>query len=240
MNVIAVVAQKGGTGKSLVSANMAVAASREGRKTLIADCDPQGSLLDWSRSRLSPTPPVIGVKARAAHPTRFAAESAGVELLVIDTRSSSLEDSIDAAKAADLTLVVVRPTAVDLRAIAMTVKALKPLGLRAAFVLNQAPVQRATQEPAIVNEAVELLLEYGLPIVPVGLRQRQIYQSSFARGLSVQEADPDCRAAAEMSELWRYVSGRLHPQASIVPRPDPAPLFTRAMSDPDSKVIVPA
>jgi len=232
MNVVAVVAQKGGTGKSLVSANMAVAACREGRKTLVVDCDPQGSLLDWARSRLSPTPPVIGVKASAAHPTRYAAENAGVDLLIIDTRSSSLEDSIDAAKAADLTLVVVRPTAVDLRAIAMTVKALKPLRLPAAFVLNQAPVQRARQEPAIVAEAVDLLLDYGLPIAPVALRQRQIYQTSFARGLSVQEMDADCRATEEMNELWRYVTSRLAPPQPRAPRPTPAPFFTRAVSPP--------
>ena len=228
MHVIAVVAQKGGTGKSLVSANMAVAASREGRKTLIADCDPQGSLLDWSKSRLSPTPPVIGVKASASRPTRYAAENAGVDLLIIDTRSSSLEDSIDAAKAADLTLVVVRPTAVDLRAISMTVKALKPLGLQAAFVLNQAPVQRANHEPAIVAEAIDLLIEYGLPIAPVGLRQRQAYQTSFARGLSVQELDGACRAAEEMDELWRYVAGRLPPPRLVAARPSPAPFFQRA------------
>jgi len=228
MHVIAVVAQKGGTGKSLVSANMAVAASREGRKTLIADCDPQGSLLDWARSRLSPTPPVIGVKASAARPTRFAAENAGVDLLVIDTRSSSLEDSIDAAKAADLTLVVVRPTAVDLRAIAMTVKALKPLGLQAAFVLNQAPVQRAHHEPAIVAEAIDLLIEYGLPIAPLALRQRLAYQTSFAQGLSVQEMDAGCRAAEEMDELWRYVAGRLPAPRTLAPRPSPAPYFIRA------------
>jgi len=214
MNVIAVVAQKGGTGKSLVSANMAVAASRDGRKTLVADCDPQGSLLDWSRTRLSPTPPVIAVKASAARPTRFAAENAGVDLLVIDT------------------LVVVRPTAVDLRAIAMTVKALKPLGLPAAFVLNQAPVQRSHQEPAIVGEAVELLLDYGLPIAPIALRQRQIYQTSFAHGLSVQEMDAACRAAEEMNELWRYVSSRLRSPRPFVPRPAPAPFFIRASPPP--------
>ncbi len=228
MNVIAVVAQKGGTGKSLVSANMAVAASREGRKTLVADCDPQGSLLDWSRSRLAPTPSVIGVKASASLTTRFAAENAGVELLVIDTRSSSLEDSIDAAKAADLTLVVVRPTAVDLRAIAMTVKALKPLGLPAAFVLNQAPVQRAHHEPAIVSEAVDLLIAYGLPIAPVALRQRQVCQTAFAQGLAVQEMDADCRAAEEMEQLWAYVSGRLPAPPPVITRPAPAPFFRRA------------
>jgi len=232
MNVIAVVAQKGGTGKSLVSANMAVAAARDGRKVLVADADPQLSMVDWKKTRLSPAPSVIPIKASALHPTRFAAENAGVDMLIIDTRSSALEDSIEAAKAAHLTLVVVRPTAVDLRAIAMTVKALKPLGLPAAFVLNQAPAQRSAQEPAIVNEAIDLLLDYGLPIAPVGLRQRLIYQTSFARGLSVAEADPTSRAAEEMAELWAYVSSRLPPPPKLTPRLSPAPWFIRADQQP--------
>ena len=64
----------------------------------------------------------------------------------------------------------------------MTVKALKPLILPAAFVLNQAPVQRAHHEPAIVAEAIDLLIEYGLPIAPVGLRQKALaYQTSYLR-----------------------------------------------------------
>ena len=233
MNVIAVVAQKGGTGKSLVSANMAVAAAREGRKTLVADSDPQGSMVDWAKSRLSPAPSVIAIKSGALHPTRFAAENAGVDMLILDTRSSSLEDSIEAAKAAHLTLVVVRPTAVDLRAIAMTVKALKPLGLPAAFVLNQAPAQRTSREPAIVAEAIDLLLDYGLPIVPVGLRQRIVYQTSFARGLSAAEAEPDSRAAEEMAELWAYVKTRLPAAPVAALRPSPAPWFIRADDQPN-------
>jgi chromosome partitioning protein len=233
MNVIAVVAQKGGTGKSLVSANMAVAAAREGLKVLVADSDPQLSMMDWKKSRLSPTPSVIPIKAGALHPTRFAAENAGVELLIIDTRSSALQDSIEAAKAAHLTLVVVRPTAVDMRAIAMTVKALKPLGLPAAFVLNQAPAQRAANEPAIVKEAIDLLIDYGLPIAPVGLRQRIVYQTSFARGLSVSEAEPNSRAAEEMAELWSYVSSRLPPRPKLPPRLSPAPWLVRADQQPN-------
>jgi chromosome partitioning protein len=232
MKVIAVVAQKGGTGKSLVSANMAVSAAREGHKVLVADADPQQSMVDWKKTRLSPAPSVIAIKPGALHPTRFAAENAGIGIMIIDTRSSALEDSIDAAKAAHLTLVVVRPTAVDLRAIAMTVKALKPLGLPAAFVLNQAPAQHSAQEPAIVNEAIDLLLDYGLPIAPVGLRQRLIYQTSFARGLSAAEAEPQSRAAEEMAELWAYVTARLASPAKPELRPSPAPWFIRAEQHP--------
>jgi chromosome partitioning protein len=209
MNIIAVVAQKGGTGKSTVVANLAVAAHLAGRRTIVVDTDPQRCIIDWSRARAASEPTVIYGKAAAIHPMRFAAERAGLDLMLIDTRASSIEDSLDAAKAAQLTLLVVRPSPLDLRAIRKTVEALKPLGRPAAFVLNQAPSRRVDREPAIVGAAVELLLGYGLPLAPVALRSRGVYQTAFAQGLSPQETEPDGRAAAELKALWAHVSERL-------------------------------
>ena len=209
MNIIAVVAQKGGTGKSTVIANLAVAAHLAGRRTIVVDTDPQRCIIDWSRARAASEPTVIYGKAAAIHPMRFAAERAGLDLMLIDTRASSIEDSLDAAKAAQLTLLVVRPSPLDLRAIRKTVEALKPLGRPATFVLNQAPSRRVDREPAIVGAAVELLLGYGLPLAPVALRSRSVYQTAFAQGLSPQETEPDGRAAAELKSLWAHVSERL-------------------------------
>jgi chromosome partitioning protein len=226
MKIIAVVAQKGGTGKSTVTANLAVAAQLEGRKTLIADADPQGSLVEWARTREAKTPLVVPVKASALHPTRYAVERSGLDMMFIDTRCSALDDSLEAAKVAHLTLIVVRPTAIDLRAIAQTVEDLKPLGRPTVFVLNQAPSQRVGREPLIVAEAIDLLIGYGLPIAPVGLRNRQIYQSAFASGLGVQEADPLSRAAEEIDALWSYVNARLPSlEAPERRRAAPVPLF---------------
>ena len=226
MKIIAVVAQKGGTGKSTVTANLAVAAQLGGRKTLIADADPQGSLVDWAKTRQAKSPLVVPVKASAIHPTRYAVERSGLDLMFIDTRCSALEDSLEAAKAAHLTLIVVRPTAVDLRAIAKTVEDLKPLGRPTAFVINQAPCQRVGREPVMVAEAIDLLIGYGLPVAPVGLRNRLVYQVAFARGLGVQEADPTSRAADEIGALWSYVDGRLPLlEAPERRRAAPVPMF---------------
>jgi chromosome partitioning protein len=217
MNIIAVVAQKGGTGKSTVIANLAVAAHLSGRRTIVVDTDPQGCIVNWSRARQAAEPTVIYGKAAAIHPMRFAAERAGLDLMLIDTRASSIEDSLDAAKAAQLTLVVVRPTAIDLHAIRKTIEALKPLGRPAAFVLNQAPSRRVDREPAIVGAAVELLLDYGLALAPVALRSRGIYQTAFAQGLSPQELDPEGLAAGELRALWEHVSERLAWACASIP-----------------------
>jgi chromosome partitioning protein len=217
MNIVAVIAQKGGTGKSTVAANLAVSASLAGLRTLAVDTDPQGSLVDWKRARGMSEPAVLSGKPSAIHPLRFAAERSGVDLMVVDTRASALDNSLEAAKAAHLTLVVVRPTAVDIRAIASTVEALKPLGRPAAFVINQAPAQRAGREPVIVGEAARMLVAYGLPIAPVALRGRAIYQAAFAVGRSPEEIDSGERAAHELDALWSYVRERLERPVAAPP-----------------------
>ena len=211
MRTIAVIAQKGGTGKTTISCNLAASAHNAGLRVMIADMDPQGSATDWARSRQIDGPSALPLKLGSLFPAQYTAENAGVDLMIIDTRASAPADVVAAAKAADLCLVVVRPTVIDLRAIASTVEVLKPLQRPAAFVVNQAPCQRLSKDPVMVLEAIELLAGYGMAVAPVGIRSRLIYQTAFTRGLSPREAEPDSLAAEEFDRLWSYASGRLWP-----------------------------
>jgi len=236
MKIVAVVAQKGGTGKSTIASNLAVAAALSGRKTLVIDADPQGSLVDWKRTRGGCEPAVLPGKSSAIHPMRFAAERSGVERLFIDTRASALDHSLEAAKVADMTLIVVRPSPVDLHAITATVDALRPLHRPAAFVLNQAPSARLGREQTAVLSAVERLLTFGLPIAPFGLRERAGYQLAFGQGRSPLEIEPDGAAARELNGLCAYLEERLEmssrapASARFIPRPAPLMAAPQALA----------
>ena len=58
-------------------------------------------------------------------------------------------------------------------------------------------------------EAVETLKAMGLPVAPVGLRSRAIYQQAVARGLTAQEAQTSSAAAREIGLLWEHLDASL-------------------------------
>src|SRR4051794_38207727 len=126
MKVISMVTQKGGSGKSTLARHLAVAAHLSGLRTVVMDCDMQGSLRDWSEKRCDPEvgnraePTVIvelspnprHIEARVAEQ-----QAAGVELLVLDTPGGlQTPTPFIAAGLSDLVVVPIRPTGDDMDA----------------------------------------------------------------------------------------------------------------------------
>ena len=51
MKTVAILSQKGGTGKTTIATNLCVAAEREGHTTALIDLDPQASATRWGDYR---------------------------------------------------------------------------------------------------------------------------------------------------------------------------------------------
>ena len=71
MKVLAVVSQKGGVGKTTLSTALAVEATRDGKKTVMFDLDPQASASFWKDTRKDESLAITAIPAaRLAHVSR--------------------------------------------------------------------------------------------------------------------------------------------------------------------------
>jgi chromosome partitioning protein len=125
MRVISFVTQKGGTGKSTLAVNLAVAAEATGEKVCLIDLDPQGTAASWYETRSAETPAVLDHnQAGSLSDTLSRLETAGFTLAVIDTPGVDSHATRGAMRTADLCLIPVRPSEADVKATMPTLKAL--------------------------------------------------------------------------------------------------------------------
>jgi chromosome partitioning protein len=227
MRTLSILSRKGGTGKTTVSIHMAALAAQAGLSTVLSDLDPQGSSLEWARTRareaIAGGPRVIESKVGTLFTQRLAAAREGTDLMVIDTRPSTDLECAEAIRWADLCLITVRPSYFDLKAIVRTAELVKQLGKPALFVINQAPSQRMGSETRAVLETYEALIANEIPVAPIGLRYRTAYQAAIRKGMVVNEFTPGSNADAEMQSLWALVQARVWPETADRISPGSAP-----------------
>jgi len=207
MKSIALLAQKGGAGKTTLAIHLAVLAGNEGKRVVLIDCDPQKSAGDWWRARAADAPVLVETPAAQLPAVLKAAAADGYDLALIDTAPHANADATAAARAADLALIPCRPSILDLRAIGATVDLVRAVGRPAAIVLNSAPASRGYGDAGIAAEARRGLLAYGLPVAPVAITQRAALSHALIDGRAVTEFEPTGKAAGELRALWRWIDG---------------------------------
>ena len=220
MRTIAVIALKGGSGKTTVATHLALAAHLRGMDALVADVDPQRSSSEVFKARVGEGPRVVTVSGSNLMAAQLAAVGTGMDVMVIDTAAGAVEDVGQAIVLADLSLLVVRPTLLDLAATVRTVDVVRRLRKAAMVVVNQAPVPRGGIEAPVVRRALRALEFMRLPIVPTILRSRSIYQTALETGRSAEEGF-DAIAAEEVAQLWAFIERFLFNQRDQSTGTDP-------------------
>lgn len=202
MKTVALIAQKGGVGKTTLAVNLAVAA---GLRTAIFDLDQQESAVIWADRRKSDMPHVEFLTERRLAEGLKAAERGHFDLAIIDTPPAAGPQAYTAAQAADLILIPCRPSLVDLDAIRRTAQLVKSAGVPAFVVFNAAPHSATT----LLEDARAIVEESGLMTAPTVLRERSAYRASWPLGKAVIETEPRSKAAQEISELKNWVLAQL-------------------------------
>ena len=187
IKVLAILSQKGGSGKTTLTLHLAVIAQAAGLRTVLVDCDPQRSAAGWWRARKADTPELIEAEPSRLAAAIEAARADGVDLVVVDTRPSVEQDTLDVARLADLALIPIRPSILDLRAIKATVDVVQAAKRPAGIVLNSCPPGRNDREATLTGEARAGLAGYGLPVLPVSVTQRAALSHALIDGRAVTE-----------------------------------------------------
>ena len=203
MRTIAIVARKGGSGKTTLAVHLALASHLRGRRTVLADADPQRSSSVVLKARRGCGPALVETSGPKLFALQVTALRSEVEALIIDTAAGAEDEVAHAIVLADLCLLVLRPTFLDFAAAIRTSDVVRRLHKPGLIVLNQAPAARAGAEPPLVKKAQEALRLMRLPVAPTIVRARAAYQSALESGRSAEEGGGP--AGREIGDLWSFI-----------------------------------
>ena len=184
--VFAVSNQKGGTGKTTLSMNLAAGLSKRGR-TLVVDADPQGSAGQWANLASDEKPFPVSVIAVAGNLAREVNRfRQDYEYVVIDCPPTlETESSRLAMTVSDKILIPVLPSPVDLWASVRLAEALEHMkftkpDLEAYMVVNQVEPRNALSRA--MQKALE---EFEIPALESVIRRRAVFRTSAIEGARV-------------------------------------------------------
>lgn len=202
MKVIALVTQKGGSGKSTLCVSLAVAAQEAGNNVCILEMDRQATASQWAIARKGQAPEVAPIAPDRIEVSLERISTGDYDFVFIDTPGIDSPGTAAAMRHADLCLIPCRPTPADLRGVAPTLGALHRLEKPFAFVLNQTPPKGYR-----VRDTAEGLKVMGV-LADVNIVMRNDHQDAMATGQGVTEFNPTGAAAGEIRNLWAWVDNR--------------------------------
>jgi chromosome partitioning protein len=205
LKVLSLVCQKGGTSKTTAAISLAVEAMSYGLEVVIVDLDPQVSASDWKDIRGDAAPVVAATPVPHLARALKAAEGAGADLVIIDTAGRTNDAASAAARAADLVLVPLQPSLIDLKTVGATLEIIRLAGNKPTRALLTRVKAAGTRH----EETATWLREQGVEVCPAILGERVTYQDAYAAGLAVCEAEPNGKATLEVREVYKYLSSLL-------------------------------
>jgi chromosome partitioning protein len=198
--VITIAQQKGGAGKTTLVVQLATAFLAAGKKVATIDIDPQASLTQWFSARsqnlrnknLLLHSPVTGWRMQS-EVDRLARDN---DIVIIDSPPHTETDAKISIRAADLVLIPVQPSPVDIWATKPTLEIAMKEKVPVKLVLNRVP-----KRSKLAQAMHDKLSEYGAEIAKTQLGNRVRYAEGLNRGLGVIEMGRSSLAYHEVAEL---------------------------------------
>ena len=197
--------QKGGSGKSTLSANIAVLWSNSGYKVAVIDADPQQSLTYWLTERKK----YYGDDDIGIHFYKFDIRNLSAEIkkikrkydfIIIDSPPSITFETIQIIKASNAVFVPVQPSPLDLMATLPFLQIAREERKKPLIILNR------VMPRAKLTEAMILRLRYsGAKIARSRISSKVIFAETFAVGRGVIDINVTSDVAKEIINVGNEI-----------------------------------
>jgi chromosome partitioning protein len=210
MRTVLVINSKGGCGKTTVTTNLASYFAANKAKTAIMDYDPQGSSLQWLRTRPHHVARIHGANAAPQRGTLIRSLQMSVptdtDVLFIDAPAGAKGILLqEIVRRAEYVIIPVAPSSIDVHATADFVKDLLLVGRVRAHNTKVAVVANRVRNSMPVYEPLERFLRsLSLPFL-TRISDSDHYIHAAEKGLGVFETDP-AAGEAERREFLPIVS----------------------------------
>lgn len=207
MLVISVLGQKGGSGKTTISLNLARGLQLSGANVIVIDTDKQGSSRDWHSTNEGSLFPVIGMD-RANTLDKDIKNLGNFDIAIIDGSPQLKDMAIACVKVSNVILIPIQPSQLDIWATSDLLELISErkqinADLKVAFIVN-----RQISGSKAKKEIKEILAGTGYKFFDNSTNQRMDYINTIANGKTVFESSG--KAKEEMTlivnELMEFIN----------------------------------
>lgn len=193
--IISITQQKGGAGKTTLTANIGCYLASLGYKILLMDTDPQKSLTMWfelrenyySHNTIDMVTDSFNMKIEYHKKYDF---------ILIDTPPHASFATNKVMSLSDYIVIPAQLSPLDIWASQATLDMAARANIRHILVLNRVPAQGK-----ISKDLHSALLENGLPLAQTTIGNRNSFIYAFLQGIGVVESEPSSRATEEIKNL---------------------------------------
>lgn len=207
--IVVMATLKGGSGKSTAAACLAAHSQLGGLRAAVIDADPQASLLHWQGLGDPPLDiPVIADTSEAvAQRARELARD--VELVVIDTAGFRNRTMIEALSVADLAVIPIKASPLDIAAAIETVRLIEEVNAteerRARPMAYRLLLTQVTVGSAVARHVRNELTQAGYALFEAELANRVVYAEASIVGRMPIHIDAHSAAARDGEAFAREV-----------------------------------